>query len=157
MKPWLTKGILKSIDTRDKLHKSFTKEVHPDIKNYLHKQYKSYRDLLIALQRVNKKNYYAEYFRVNAENARKTRSGIKEIIKISKSSTKSAPNSIHYNNKFLCDQADMANAMNESFVKIGPNLNRYIKNSTCSYFNFLGPSTQNSILPTDVCSLTELK
>ena len=30
--PWLTKGILKSIDTRDKLYKSFITGVHPDIK-----------------------------------------------------------------------------------------------------------------------------
>ena len=51
VKPWLTKCTLKSIDTRDKLHKSFI----TDIKNYLHKQYKSYRNLLITLQRVSKK------------------------------------------------------------------------------------------------------
>ena len=87
MKPWLTKVFLKFIDKRDKLHKFFITEVRPDIKNYLHNQYKSYRNLLITLQRVSKKNYYAEYYRVNAENASKTWSDIKDIIKISKSST----------------------------------------------------------------------
>ena len=53
MSPWLTKGTLKSrqIDTRDKLYKSFITEVRPGIKNYLHKQYKSYRNLLLTLQR----------------------------------------------------------------------------------------------------------
>ena len=32
MNSWLLKGIVKSIDTRDKLYKSFITEVHPDIK-----------------------------------------------------------------------------------------------------------------------------
>ena len=44
----------------------------------------------------------------------------------------------------------MANAINEFFVNVGPNLNRDMKNSTCSYFNFLGPSTYNLIFITDV-------
>ena len=36
--PWLTKGILKSIGTRDKLHKAFITEPRSDIKEYLGKQ-----------------------------------------------------------------------------------------------------------------------
>ena len=67
MKQWRTKGILKFVDTRNKLHKSFVTEECPDIKNYLHKQYKSYKGIIIKLKRLSKKKYYAEYFRVNAE------------------------------------------------------------------------------------------
>ena len=125
------------MDTRDNLYKSFITEVLPDIKNYLHKQCKSYRNLLLTLQRASKNNYYAEHFRVNAKNARKTWSGIKEIINISKSSTQTAPDSIHYNNTFLSNEKDIANAMNDFIVNVGQNLNRDIKNSTCSYFNSL--------------------
>ena len=102
--PWQTKGILKSIDTRDNLYKSFVTEVRPDIKEYLHKQYKSYRNLLLTLQRVSKKSYYAEYFSVNAENVRKTWSGIKEIINVSKSSIPTSPVSINYNNTSLSNK-----------------------------------------------------
>ena len=111
--PWLTKGILKSMDTRDKLHKAFTTEFRPDIKEYRHKQNKSYRNLLLTLQRVSKKNYYTEYFRVNAENARKTWSGIKEIINISKSSTQTTLVTISYNDAILSNEKDIANAMND--------------------------------------------
>jgi len=80
---------------------SFITEVRPDIKNYLHKQYKSCTNLLITLQRVSKKNYYAKYFRVNVENAYKTWLGIKEITNISKSSTQTAPDSVPYNDNLL--------------------------------------------------------
>ena len=141
--PWLTKGILKSMDTRDNLYKSFVTEVRPDTKEYLHKQYKSYRNLLLTLQRVSKKNYYAEYFSGNAENVRKTCSGIKEIINVSKSSIPTSPVSINYNNTPLSTEKDIANTMNEFFVNVGPNLEKDIQNSTCSYLDFLGPSTHN--------------
>ena len=45
MKPLLTKFFLKSKDKRDKLHMYFITEVPHDIKNYLHNQYKSYRNI----------------------------------------------------------------------------------------------------------------
>ena len=148
--PWLTKGILKSIDTRDNLYISFVTEVRPDIKEYLHKQYKSYSNLLLTLQRVSKKNYYAEYFSVNAENVRKTWSGIKEIINVSKSSFPTSPVSINYDDTSLSDEKDIANRINEFFVNVGPNLDKDIQNSTCSYLDFLGPSTHNSIYIAEV-------
>ena len=39
--------------------------------------------------------------------------------------------------------AALLNAMNYVFVNVGPNLDKDIQNSTCSYFDFLGPSTHN--------------
>ena len=78
--------------------------------------------------------------------------GRQELIDISKSTVQTAPDSIHYNEKYLVNEKDMANAMNELFVNVGQNLNKDIKNSTCSYFNSFGPSTHNSIFITDVTS-----
>ena len=59
---------------------------------------------------------------------------------------------MHYNNTFLSNEKDIAKAMNDFFVNVGPNLNRDIKDSICSYFNFRGPYTHNSIFITDVTS-----
>ena len=88
--------------------------MRPDIKEYLHKQYKSYGNLLLTLQRVSKKNYYAEYFNVNAESVHKIRSGIKEVINVSKSSIPTSPVSINYNNDTsLSNEKDIANTVNE--------------------------------------------
>ena len=64
-------------------------------------------DLLITLQKVSEKDYYAEYFKVNAENVRKTWSDIKESIDISKSSAQTAPDCIQCNDKFVSDRKDM--------------------------------------------------
>ena len=93
---------------------------------------------------------YAEYFSVNAENVRKTWSGIKEIINVSKTSIPTSPVRINYNNTSLSNEKDIAKTMNEFFVNVGPNLDKDIQNSTCSYLDFLGPSTHNSIYIADV-------
>ena len=78
--------------------------------------------------RVSKNNYCAEYFSVNAENVRKTWSGIKEIINVSKSSIPTSPVSINYNNTCLSNEKDISNTMNEFFVNVGPNLDKDIQN-----------------------------
>ena len=57
-KPWITKGILKSISVKNKYYKKFLKTRSPII----YKNYKYYRDLINHLIRKSKKNYYASYF-----------------------------------------------------------------------------------------------
>ena len=57
-KPWLTKGILKSINTRIKYYKKFMST--KDVKWY--KTYKVYCDKINHLIRKNENNYYKKYF-----------------------------------------------------------------------------------------------
>ena len=49
----------------------------------LHENYKYYRNKIVTLIRLSKKNYYQNYFKENLNNIKKTWNGIKQIINIS--------------------------------------------------------------------------
>ena len=66
-KPWLTKGILKSINTRIKYYKKCTST--KDVKWY--ETYKVYRDKINHLIRKSKNNYYKKYFIEFKQNCKK--------------------------------------------------------------------------------------
>ena len=76
LKPWITKGILKSISVKNKYYKKFLKTRSPII----YKNYKYYRDLINHLIRKSKRNHYASYFEKFQKNSKKLWSGIKDII-----------------------------------------------------------------------------
>ena len=84
-KPWMKR--------RDRLLKKFTKAKHELIKIQYHKECKKLRNQIVALCRINKKNYYQNFFTENANNLKKTWQGIKSIININ-SNNKSQPSSL---------------------------------------------------------------
>ena len=69
MKPWITKGLRKSIKIKNALFYS------GDIDKY-----KYYRNKLLTLSRLSKKLYYSAYFSDNMTNMRKTWVGINSLI-----------------------------------------------------------------------------
>ena len=75
-KPLLTKGILKSINTRIKYYKKFMST--KDVKWY--KIYKVYRDKVNHLIRKSKNNYYKKYFIEFKQNSKKIWNSINELI-----------------------------------------------------------------------------
>jgi hypothetical protein len=64
-KPWITKGIRRSIKIKNKLYHSADKN-----------KYKLYRNKITILTRISKKSYFHEYFNNNLTNMRKTWEGI---------------------------------------------------------------------------------
>ena len=76
LKPWITKGILKSILIKKKLYKKVLKT---KISTWYQK-YKYYRDLINHLIRKSKKSYYISYFETFRRNSKKLWCGVKEII-----------------------------------------------------------------------------
>ena len=75
-KPWLTKGILTSIDIKRKLFISYKKKKIQET----YDKYKIYRDLLNTLCRKSKKLYYKTYFSDNAKKSKKTWSEINKLL-----------------------------------------------------------------------------
>ena len=76
LKPWITKGILKSISIKNKYYKKYLKSKNSN----WYKKYKYYRDLLNHLIRKSKKDYCASYFEKFQKNAKKLWCGVKDII-----------------------------------------------------------------------------
>ena len=83
-KPWLTSGILKSIEIKNRLHKRMCRARDPLHKEELANKVKNYKNTILKLTRKSKANHFNKYFHDNKLNIFKTWEGIREIINISK-------------------------------------------------------------------------
>ena len=112
-KPWLTKGILKSIGEKNKTYKKFVNTKNKTLYN----KYKVYRDLLNTLIRKSKKKHYMDYFEAFAHNSKKTWDGINEILG---KNVKTKHNDIHLNEKgqLITKPKDVADKFNNFFLNI---------------------------------------
>ena len=70
-KPWLTPGILKSIQIRNKLHKNLIKTKNSTLKETLESSFKNYRNIITTLTKQSKKNYFQIFFTENTNNIKK--------------------------------------------------------------------------------------
>ncbi|XP_077987452.1 uncharacterized protein LOC144442054 [Glandiceps talaboti] len=152
-RPWITKGILKSINTK---HKIFSKMKNNSSNDKLKSKYKTYRNILTKLLRSAKKRYYANKVRHANGDTNKTWQIIKEIL--NKTPTKLPPDKIITNNPdntCLTDCTDIADEFNKYFTSIGPNLaakithnidfNQYLKGNYPNSF-FFHPVNKDDIL-----------
>ena len=142
--PWITTGLLKSMRDRDKLYKQFTKESDQVKKNDIFSIFKKKRNLIIALLRRSKSNYYASFFNEHKNNAKKTWEGIRTIVKVSKKNHIS-PTKLVYNNTTFTEKDKMAEAYNNFFVNIGNKIDEKIPQGPNNFSTYLKNSVQNSI------------
>ena len=68
MFPWISKGLLKSINTKNKLYKRYVQKPSEERLN----KFKTYRNKLNNLIRKSKKEYYNKKFESVKNNLRKT-------------------------------------------------------------------------------------
>ena len=68
-KPWITRGIRRSVKTKNKLFLSGDTE-----------KYKLYRNYILTLTRLSKKLYFHEYFETNLSSIKKTWEGINSLL-----------------------------------------------------------------------------
>ncbi len=137
IQPWITKGILNSIKTKDKLHKDSKQGI-----NILY--YKTYRNRLEHVKRAAKKLYFSSEIDKYKACPKKMWQTIKSIInKDTKSST--FPEHFVTNNLEITDTTVIANEFNEYFSSIGSTLNEQIPPSTHHHLSFMKPSILSSI------------
>ena len=84
-RPWITKGILKSMKMRDFLYKELTKMKNNILdKIIISIRYKKYRNMIVTLLRRSRENYFQSYFEKNKNDVKKTWNGIRNILAILK-------------------------------------------------------------------------
>ena len=98
-KPWLTHGILNSIDRKNKLFNKYSKIKSTVHKQQIHDEYKTLRNNINELTRISKNNYYRSFFTEHNSNIKKVWQGIKEIVNIT-SKNYNTSSSIEINNSF---------------------------------------------------------
>ena len=151
-KPWLTKGLLKSIKQKNKMYKKFLDHLNCS----LHIQYKKYRNTLNRALECAKYNYYNKILIQNKHDIGKVYERINEICKL-KSKKRVLPNKIvdetgshiedpqyiaeTFNNYFACISHKMAESISD-FPKKLP-ISQLHTSSANSFFMF--PSSTDEV------------
>ena len=150
-KPWITNGLLKSCDQRDKIYHKFIKCKDPTAKSNLLAQYKYFRNQIVDLIRTSKKQYYINYFSEHNKDLRKIWIGIKQIINI-KANKHDVPSCIEDNGSLISEPSEIATTFNNYFADIAPKIADDRRWGGSSNFKDFWPNRNPSslvFLPTD--------
>jgi hypothetical protein len=127
VKPWITKGIKKSIKIKNKLFCSGNKE-----------KYRLYRNKITNLTRMSKRFYFEEYFLNNLKNIRKTWEGINNLINRKKKSLKLVTKMrCPIKNEIATSPTEISNIFNKHFSYIGRKLAAKSPNSSKHFSYYL--------------------
>ena len=107
-KPWITKGIRKSIKVKNKL-----------LSMGNHNLYKCYRNKILTLTRVSKKIYFHNYFQENLNNIKKTWEGINNLINRKKHKKSISTIKNPQTQGLSYDPLEQANILNAYFASVG--------------------------------------
>ena len=139
-KPWITKGLLKSVREKNLLYKRFL--VNPT--SYREKPYKSYKNKLTHSLRVAKRLYYNKKLDEYKSNAKSTWTLLNELINKKKMKC-NFPSIFKSNEEYIFNPTHIANRFCEYFTNIGPNLAKSIPASDKSHRSFLNGGFTNAI------------
>ena len=121
-KPWLTKGLLKSIKTKNRLFCQCYKQQ----KMHLVSKYKKYLHKLTRLKQIAKKNYYQNELNKNKNNLSLQWKLINEIISHKKYQRQIISVISDMHNKKITDKQAISNLLNNYFTNVGPSMDAKI-------------------------------
>jgi hypothetical protein len=133
---FMTRGLIKSCQTRDKILKNINKN-KVSKNSPLFTRLKKYKNMLTTLIRTQKKNHFNDLFKKHKGNVRKTLGLVKDII--NKSNDKHSITSTRFceDGKCIEDDSDAANGFNSFFASVGPQTNSKVKTSKHSPESYL--------------------
>ena len=145
-KPWITTGIRKSIQTKNKLLSEGNSAT-----------YKLYRNKILTLTRLSKKLYFHNYFQGNTNNLKRTWQGINDLINRKTKNTKVIMKMKHSQTQEIShDPLVNANILNPHFASVGNRLASELPNSN-RHFSYYLPRTTYSgsfvfetVLPSEI-------
>ena len=138
--PWITKAVLNSIRLKNNLFKDY--KIGAISENY----YKQYRNTLNKVIKNAKEAHYMAIFTNFKNDTRKIWNTINELKNNPK---KNFLHHISYNNKILDNPQEIAEAFNEYFVNISPNLDKNIPPTNENPLRFLrGDYPTSMMVPT---------
>ena len=132
----MTKGILKSIAIKNRLHKKMCRSKDPLNKKELEIKVKNYKKVLLKLTRNSKANHFNNFFRENKLNLFKTWEGIREIINISKKRTTDIT-SLQICNKTVKNSYEIASEFNKHFTSIAKQIEEKLIKPKHKYSEYL--------------------
>ena len=129
-------------------------EKDPLLKSSIRSSYNSYRNRIITLLRISKKQYFSNYFEEHNTNIKKTWEAIRNLINVSKKSSTKI-NKIIHNDQHITDNKGIADTINNFYTSIGSSIEAKIPQSKKSFQEYLGNSNFSSIYLNE-CTLEEI-
>ena len=153
--PWLTVGLLNSINQKHKLYRNYKQNIIP------FQLYLNYETYLKTLLKKAKRNYYSEKFIATANDSKGTWSLINSIINKSTKSTQSI-SELKINNEISNDKKIIADTLNNYFINIGSDILAASPPSHTDFTTYLPNCNSqfsfNNINPLDIkCVISGLK
>ena len=150
LKPWIRKGILTSINNKNKAYRKHCRAKDQNRKHELHTLFKQYRNSLNNIIKVSKANHYHQYFTANKINLLKVCEEIKEIIH-TKPKNKKNMNSLRLNGTLCTEQKKIANSLNMFFCNIPKEIEKKLIPPNKDFSDYLKHPANNTfyISPTN--------
>ena len=141
---WISKGIIKSIEIKDKLYKLMIQHTIDEVEahQYIKNTFNIYRNMLKKLIRQAKRLYYIATFARFKHNIKQTWKIIKETLNRSKRDA--LPNRFLVGEQYIDDPKEIANAFNSYFINIGPSVASHIVTDV-SYKDYLSENHTTTI------------
>ena len=140
-KPWISKGILKSIKIKHTMYKTHFLSRDPSKVC----EFKKYSNRSNYLKNISKKTYFCKRFDLCKGNLKATWKLIGTLIK-RKTKAQSTPLRIVRNNKAYTNNADIADQFNKHFINVGPLLASKIENSNENPLQYITSSPASSFV-----------
>ena len=154
----MTTGILNSINTKDRLHKTLLKtDTNTDDYQVARANFKRYREILRNSRKRAKMLYYKRTFNLYQNDVKKTWTLIKETLQQKKK--QELPTEFIWNYRIMTDLDEIANKFNTYFINVGQSLSEQI-HATRSSDEFLSNRTNTIFIFTEVneeCIIKNLK
>ncbi len=150
--PWITKGLLRSINKKNKLYKQYLKNPSEN----LLQTFKTYKNKLQMLIRKSKRKYYYSKFESAKSNMKETWETINNVLGKQKKQILQDKFKNDQNNT-LTDSKDISNCFNDFFVEIGPKLAANIQSTGKKYYDYLGEARSSSMYLKPVVEMEVIK
>ena len=137
-KPWITKGLTKSIKIKNVTHEKMRRAKDPIRKEELHNTYKTHKNKITKLTRLSKANHYNCFFIENKTNLLKVWQGIQSVLNAKPSKAKQSITTLKINDKIISNKNEIAETMNKFFVEIPQKIESKIKQSKKDFKQYLG-------------------
>ena len=138
-KPWITSGILNSIEKKNNMYNHYIKSQSPKIKE----KYVKYKNKLVSVLRAAEKDYYAIRLSKVKDNISKT---WKLLNEMTNRNAKPKPiTQVKVDGKLIDDPHQISQQFNNFFVNIGPDLANKIPASCKKPVDYLVSSYPNSM------------
>jgi hypothetical protein len=156
-KPWITKGIIKSIQIRNLIQGKILRIKNATNIIQLKTIFKHYKYTIINLIKFSKKIHFKKFFSENVKNLRETWKGIKSLINV-KNVNNVPPNCLQVNKTYITEPTLICKEFNNFFTNVAHELNSKIHSSYISHKKYLKHPNLHSLLisPTNHSEISSL-